>query len=96
MMPELDWIFFLALTSWPLRVSALTDANTGTIASAVAYLANLKSQVADFLIRSFLARLEQIYIRGSLHLNKCYSGNRIIRGYWSEPLGALKVQPAPT
>jgi hypothetical protein len=49
--PELVWIFFLAFSSSLLFVAALTGVTMGTITSVVAYRANVKSRVADLLMR---------------------------------------------
>jgi hypothetical protein len=49
--PGLVWIVFLAFFSSLPFVAALADVTKGTITSAVAYMANVKSRVADLLMR---------------------------------------------
>jgi hypothetical protein len=49
--PGLVWIVFLAFSSSLPFVAALADVTMGTITSAVAYMANVKSRVADLLMR---------------------------------------------
>ena len=48
--PGLLWIF-LAFSSSLLFAAALADVTMGTITSAVAYMANVKSRLADLLMR---------------------------------------------
>ena len=49
--PGLVWIVFLPFSSSLPFVAALEDVTMGTVASATAYMANVKNRVADFLMR---------------------------------------------
>jgi ABC-type uncharacterized transport system permease subunit len=50
--PRLFWIFFLFFSiSLPPFVAALAGVTTGTITSAVAHMASVKSLIADLLMR---------------------------------------------
>ena len=51
--PRLLWIFLFFFISLLLSAAALAGVTMGTAASAVAYMASVKSPIANFLMRLF-------------------------------------------
>jgi hypothetical protein len=62
--PELLWIFLLFFTALLASAAALDDVTMGAAASAVAYMASVKSRIADLLIR--LSRYGSAILCGGL------------------------------